>query len=114
MSAHLKRNKFGYYCLVDGYRNYSLKTKMKREAEARLRQYREGKFGLTPVPTVQKFYDEWIEKKFRRLSATRKSETTSRRSEPTSSRDSKVHACRTSGPKSCPASNRSCSKKGWR
>jgi|GEM_PF-2817347 len=52
MPAHLKQNKYGVYYLVDGFLNKSLKTKTKREAEARLRQYRDGKFGLDSIPTV--------------------------------------------------------------
>jgi integrase len=63
MPAHLKQNKYGVYYLVDGFTNKSLKTKIRREAAARLKQYNEGKFNLAPVPTVQKFYDEWIGKK---------------------------------------------------
>ena len=49
--------------MVDGFLNKSLKTKTKREAEARLKQYNEGKFNLKPVSTVESFYDGWIEKK---------------------------------------------------
>ena len=63
MPAHIKQNKYGIWYLIDGFLNRSLKTKFKREAEVRLKQYREGKFGLTPIPTVGKFYDEWIAKK---------------------------------------------------
>jgi integrase len=63
MPAHLKQNKFGIWYLVDGYLNKSLRTKTRREAEARLRQYRDGKYGLAPVSTVESFYNEWIEKK---------------------------------------------------
>jgi integrase len=57
---HLKQNKYGVWYLVDGFLNKSLRTKTKREAEARLRQYRDGKFGLEPLPTVQKYFDKWI------------------------------------------------------
>ena len=46
--------------LVDGFLNRSLRTKIKREAQVRLKQYQEGKFSLQPIPTVQRFYDEWI------------------------------------------------------
>ena len=63
MPAHLKQNEYGYWYLIDGFLNKSLKTKSKREAQVRLKQYNEGKFSLTPTPTVQKFYDEWIAKK---------------------------------------------------
>ena len=66
MPAHIKQNKYGVWYLVDGYRNYSLRTKTKREAAARLKQYNEGKFGLTPVSTDGKFYEDWIKNKFRR------------------------------------------------
>ena len=62
MPAHLKQNKYGVWYLVDGYRNYSLRTKTKREAAARLKQYNEGKFGLTPVSAVGNFYEDWIRK----------------------------------------------------
>jgi integrase len=63
MPAHLKQNKYGVWYLVDGYLCKSLKTKTKREADVRLKQYQQGKFGLIQTPTVQKFYDEWIAKK---------------------------------------------------
>jgi hypothetical protein len=58
MPAHLKQNKYGVWYLVDGYLCKSLKTKAKREAEVRLKQYQHGKFGLIQTPTVQQFYDE--------------------------------------------------------
>jgi integrase len=62
MPAHLKPHpKTGYYYVVDGFYSKSLKTKSKSEANAKLKQYNRGKFGLTPVPTVGKFYAEWIE-----------------------------------------------------
>jgi integrase len=60
MPAHLKQNKFGVWYLVDGYLCKSLKTKTKREAGVRLKQYQQGKFGLIETPTVQQFYDQWI------------------------------------------------------
>jgi len=61
--AHLKQNKFGVWYLVDGYLCKSLKTKVKREADLRLKQYQLGKFGMLETPTVQQFYDEWIARK---------------------------------------------------
>lgn len=63
MPAHLKQNKYGVWYLVDGYLCRSLKTKVKREADVRLKQYQQGKFGLIQTPTVQQFYDEWIARK---------------------------------------------------
>ena len=63
MPAHLKQNKYGVWYLVDGYLCKSLKTKAKREAEVRLKQYQHGKFGLIQTPTVQQFYDDWIARK---------------------------------------------------
>ena len=60
MPAHLKQNHLGYWYLFDGFLKKSLKTKIKREAEVRLKQYQEGKFSLERIPTVQKFYDSWI------------------------------------------------------
>ena len=63
MPAHLKLNEFGYYYLVDGYLNKSLKTKTKRYAEAQLKQYNEGKFILRPLPTVGEYYQKWIARK---------------------------------------------------
>jgi integrase len=61
----LSYNKYGVWYLVDGYlfKSPLAKTKTRREAQARLRQHNDGKYGLEPVSTVQKFYDEWIEKK---------------------------------------------------
>ena len=63
MPAHIKQNKYGIWYLVDGFTNKSLRTKAKRHAELRLKQYNEGKFSVTSVPTVGKFYDEWITRK---------------------------------------------------
>src|SRR6266498_770965 len=64
MPAHVKpHSKTGYYYLVDGFYSKSLKTKSKSEADARLRQYNRGKFGLTPMPTVGKYYETWIQMK---------------------------------------------------
>src|SRR5262249_3172889 len=60
MPAHLKQNKYGVWYLVDGFLNKSHRTKTKREAEARLRQYRDGKFGLDPMPTVGAYFEKWI------------------------------------------------------
>ena len=67
MPPHLKQNKYGVWYLVDGFHNKSLRTTVKREASARLRQYRDGKFGLTPIPTVKKYYERWIETKIEPL-----------------------------------------------
>jgi hypothetical protein len=55
MPAHIKQNKYGVWYLVDGYLCKSLKTKTKREAEVRLKQYQHGKFGMVDTPTVQQF-----------------------------------------------------------
>src|ERR1044071_4587825 len=64
MPAHLKQHhRTGYWYLVDGYSTKSLKTKSKTEAQARLKQYTRGKFGLNPVPTVGEYYQRWIETK---------------------------------------------------
>ena len=64
MAAHIvKHPKSDCWFLADGFRKYSLKTKAKREAEALLRQYRDGKFGLVPVPTVGKHFEAWIKTK---------------------------------------------------
>jgi integrase len=49
--------------LHDGFYGKSLKTKSKTEAEARLKQYNRGKFGLKPIPTVGEYYKQWIETK---------------------------------------------------
>lgn len=57
MPGRLKKTKFEVWYLIDGFYNKSLKTKTKRYAEARLRQYLDGKYNLESVRTVQKFYD---------------------------------------------------------
>ena len=67
MPTHLKQNEYGYYYLVDGYVNKSLKTKSKRHAEALLRKHLEGKLGLDPLPTVKEYYEGWIETKIEPL-----------------------------------------------
>src|SRR5262249_39422004 len=54
----------GVYYLVDGSKiPVSLRTKIKRHAEERLRQYEDGKFGLEPELTIGERYDTWIEEK---------------------------------------------------
>jgi integrase len=69
MPAHIiKRSDCGgTWYLVDGDLTKSLKTKTKRYAEAQLRQYQNGKYGLKPVPTVGEYYERWIEKKIEPL-----------------------------------------------
>src|SRR5215471_10164811 len=65
MPAHIKfldnGKQHGWY-LVDGYLKRSLRTNNKGEAEARLKDYMRGKFNLKPCPTVQEFYEKWIER----------------------------------------------------
>lgn len=64
MPAHIKQHsRSGYWYLHDGFYGKSLKTKNKTEAEARLKQYNRGKFGLKPIPTVGEYYKRWIETK---------------------------------------------------
>jgi len=64
MPAHLNKHvRSGYYYVVDGYYEKSLKTKSKTEAEAKLKQYNRGKFGLKPIPTVGQYYETWIKSK---------------------------------------------------
>src|SRR5215510_851686 len=68
MPAHIKwedgskkNGRHGAY-LVDGYLNKSLRTKSKTHANALFKQYMQGKLNLLPCPTVQEFYDRWIER----------------------------------------------------
>jgi hypothetical protein len=58
MPAHIVRRSdcAGTFYLVDGERVKSLKTKTRRYAEAMLRQYLDGMYGLLPVPTMGVFY----------------------------------------------------------
>lgn len=69
MPAHLiKRKDCGdTYYLVDGELTRSLKTKVKRHAEALLQQYINGKYNLNAVPTVGAYYKVWIERKIEPL-----------------------------------------------
>src|SRR5215472_2200970 len=60
MPAYLKQDHLGYWYLFDGSWKKSLKTKVKREAEVRLKQYQEKKFSLERTPTVGEFYATWI------------------------------------------------------
>src|SRR6516165_7398842 len=61
MPAHIKqKNEYGYWYLIDGDLKQSLRTTVKREAEAKLKLYIRGKLSLTPCPTVGKFYQDWI------------------------------------------------------
>ena len=92
MPAHLKQNKFGVFYRVDGYLNKSLKTKTKRYAEARLRQYLDGRYNVGAIPTVQKYYDSWIEQKVPPLVRHSQVETTSKRLRRIFCRDSKTCA----------------------
>ena len=65
MAAHLIRRADcgGTFYLVDGELTRSLKTKVKRYAEALLRQYTDGKYNLHAAPTVGAYYAIWIERK---------------------------------------------------
>lgn len=76
MPPHVKkrRDRSGTFYLIDGRLNHSLKTKVRRYAEARLEQYVRGQFGLGPKITVKEYYAQWIETKkepFVRRSAAR-------------------------------------------
>jgi integrase len=51
------------FYVVDGSLRRSLKTEKRGVAEFLFRQYCEGKFGMTPTPTVGEFYERWIENK---------------------------------------------------
>src|SRR6266542_864852 len=62
MAAHIKQRDSIYY-LVDGQIRISLKTDKKGLAEYRLTQYIKGKYGLEPTPTVEDFFNRWIESK---------------------------------------------------
>ncbi len=62
MPAHLKRRDSIWY-LVDGQIRISLKTSKKGLAEHRLEQYIRGKYGLEPTPTVEDFFERWIQGK---------------------------------------------------
>ena len=69
MAAHIKQRKdrgFTWY-LVDGNLIRSLGTTKKGLAQQRLEQYIKGKYGLRPTPTVQDYFDKWIEKKIEPL-----------------------------------------------
>jgi integrase len=59
MPAHLW-NRNGIWYLVDGESAHSLKTPVKRHADALLRQYNDKKYHLAPLPTVAVYYPEWI------------------------------------------------------
>jgi len=52
---------------VDGGLIRSLKTSKKGLAQHLLEQYIKGKYGLRPTPTVQEYFDSWIEKKIEPL-----------------------------------------------
>ena len=63
MPAHLRKRSNGQYYLIDGRVRQSLKTDIRRLAEARLTQYLNGAFNLNPSVTVKEYYDSWIETK---------------------------------------------------
>lgn len=62
MPPHLKR-RGSIWCLIDGDLRKSLNTGKKGVGEYLLEQYIKGKYGMSPTPTVQEFYDLWIETK---------------------------------------------------
>jgi integrase len=62
LAPHLKRRGSQWY-VADGIHRKSLKTDKKGLAEYRFRQYVEGTYGMAPTPTVQEFYERWIETK---------------------------------------------------
>ena len=53
--------------LIDGSLMKSLKTTKKGLAQHRLEQYIQGTYGLTPTPTVQEYFDSWINTKIEPL-----------------------------------------------
>lgn len=66
MPPHIIRRgskKEGVWYLVDGRAAKSLKTTVKRIAEAKLNQYIRGKFRIDGGLTVREYYDQWIETK---------------------------------------------------
>ena len=69
MPAHIIRRKDcgGTFYLIDGELTKSLKTKTRRYAEVLLRGYLDGKHNLGQTPTVQQFYEKWIERKIEPL-----------------------------------------------
>jgi len=64
MPAHIKfRKERKSYYLIDGNLIKSLKTKKKGLAQHRLEQYIKGQYGLKPTPTVEEYFNGWIDKK---------------------------------------------------
>jgi len=61
MPAHIKRRDNDQWYLIDGSIRISLKTDVKRLAEARLAQYQHGKFSIKAVPAVGEYFEKWIE-----------------------------------------------------
>jgi integrase len=60
--AHIKQRNSIWY-LIDGETRISLRTSKKGLAEHRLEDYIKGKYGLKPTPTVEEFFERWIESK---------------------------------------------------
>src|SRR5262250_2000388 len=65
MAAHIKkrRDRRSVWYLVDGAEIRSLKTTKKGVAEQLLKKYIEGKYSLSPLPTVKEYYGKWIKTK---------------------------------------------------
>jgi integrase len=65
MAAHIKKRKDrrSVWYLVDGAEIRSLKTTKKGVAEQLLKKYIQGKYSLSPLPTVKEYYDKWIKAK---------------------------------------------------
>lgn len=65
MPPHIKkrRDRSETFYLIDGRLIRSLKTRVRRLAEARLDQYIRGKFDLGPKETLRQYYERWIETK---------------------------------------------------
>src|SRR5215471_556633 len=73
MPAHIKRRDNGQWYLIDGSIRITLKTDVRRLAEARLQQYLDGKFSIKQCPTVEEYFRKWIDeqKPLARFSALR-------------------------------------------
>jgi hypothetical protein len=69
MPAHIKQRKDrgSTWYLVDGSLMRSLETTKKGLAEHLLKEYIRGKYGLKPTPTVQEYFDKWIDTKIEPL-----------------------------------------------
>ena len=92
----------------------SLKTKTRRYAEVLLRYYIDGKHSLDRTPTVQQFYEKWIERKIEPLVRRNQIRDYRQAFGTYTCRPAKTNPYPKSARATCRAFRSSCSRQDWR